>query len=171
MEIPTQQNPEQPRLTTCWQGACTHCHGSAHHARKPHKKVAVLNLILYRQPRSPVNIPSCSHPADFGCREHAVSLWLCRVGGCHSQGENPVGLQAGNQPLALQQPAQPSPGAMALPIHEAAQWESLMQRPPRKSFSSIWESHHRGSQRAVFNMRSTLKSGTSVGFFRSPQVT
>lgn len=65
-------------------------------------------------------------------------------------------------------PAQPSPRAVALPIHAAAQWESLMERPPRKSFSNIRESHHRGSQRAVFNMRSTLKSGTSVGFFRSP---
>lgn len=132
------------------------------------EKVSALNLILYIQPRSHMNIPSRSHPAALGGREHAVSLWLCGFGGCHSQGERPVGLQAGYQLQAPHQPPQPSPGAVARPIHAAAQWEMLMERPPRKSFRDIWESHHRGGQRAVFNMQSTLKSGTSVGFFRSP---
>lgn len=161
-------NPTAPRIAQAHNMLAESMHTlpwlSTPHQKTTQKKVAVLNLILYRQPGSPVNILSRSHPVGFGCREHAVPLWLCRAGGCPSQGGN----QAGNQPLAPQQPAQPSPRAVALPIHAAAQWESLMERPPRKSFSNIWESHHRGSQRAVFNMRSTLKSGTSVGFFRSP---
>lgn len=106
------------------------------------EKVAVLNLILYIQPRSRVNIPSRSDPAGFECREGAVSLRLCGFGGCHSQGEHPVGLQAGYQLLAPHQPPQPSPGAVAQPIHAAAQWENLMERLPHKSLSDIWESHH-----------------------------
>lgn len=40
----------------------------------------------------------------------------------------------------------------------------LTKRPSRKSFSSIWMGYHRGSNRTAFNMRSALKSGTSVGF-------
>lgn len=160
-------NPTAPRIAQAHNMLAESMHTlpwlSTPHQKTTPKKVAVLNLILYRQPGSPVNILSRSHPVGFGCREHAVAVqgWWVPF----PRGE-PGWEPAPGPPAAS--PAQPSPRAVALPIHAAAQWESLMERPPRKSFSNIWESHHRGSQRAVFNMRSTLKSGTSVGFFRSP---
>lgn len=102
-------NPTAPRIAQAHNMLAESMHTlpwlSTPHQKTTQKKVAVLNLILYRQPGSPVNILSRSHPVGFGCREHAVPLWLCRAGGCPSQGGN----QAGNQPLAPQQPAQPSP--------------------------------------------------------------
>lgn len=104
--------------------------------QKTTQEVAVLDVTLYSQPRSHTNLPSRSHPADFGCPELAVSLRVC---GCHSQGEHPMGLVPGWESAPGPPAASPAPGpSLAHPW--AAQWEGR----PRKSFGNICESHHRG---------------------------
>lgn len=95
------------------------------------KKWQCLILILYRQPRSDVNTTSRSHPADFGRREHAVSLSLCGFGGCRSQGEHPVGLQAGNQlPAPPASTAQPWGRGPSMWLHNGkASWKGCLLNP------------------------------------------